>query len=180
MGYIAHSAKYLIDQFAPTVPVADPGAHNGPFDPSLRLARRHGVFMWSDHHPAPSIWLGQDQDVSVQSDHREVSRRRRVRPTENGWIIEDQVRSSETTTVSVNWTFAPEVRVEQVSPRTFKLTCCDAVLWFKVDCSWEKVLLDTSTLVSPSFRVFDVGSSIRLDGVSNGPRPYVTHLERQG
>ena len=160
--------------------LADETAHNGPVVGTIPMADRRGVFLWLDHHPTPTIWQGEDRDVFVQSDHHEVSRRRRIRPTEDGWVVEDVVQSTVLSPVSISWHFAPEVGVEQVNAHTFRLTCYEAVLWLRVDSSWKKVSLDASSLVSPSFRVLTTGSAINLVGESNGPRPYVTVLEKQG
>jgi hypothetical protein len=112
-------------------------------------------------------------------DHHDVSRTRRVRPTEDGWVVEDVVQSPKPVGVSITWSFAPEVNVEQTGDLEFRLTCGEAVLWLRVDSVWNSVKLVYSSQVSPSFRVLTFGSAIKLVGESNGSRPYVTVLERQ-
>jgi hypothetical protein len=135
--------------------------------------------MWLDHHPDPTISHDGDREKVIRCDHHDVSRTRSVRSTKDGWVIEDLVNSLEPAEVSVNWAFAPEVRVEQTDDLTFKLTCSEAVLWLRVDSAWNSVKLVHSSQVSPSFRVLTFGSAIKLVGESNGSRPYVTVLERQ-
>jgi hypothetical protein len=159
--------------------LADQAAHNGPFDPFSRDASRRGVFMWSDHHPRPSLWLGSNADASAQFDHRGISRRRSMGLTEGGWTIEDEVRSARATEIATTWIFAPDVKVEQMDSQTFKLMSGEAVLWFGVDSSWERVRLGPPSMVSPSFRVLDSGPAIFLVGESNRPRPYVTFVGRK-
>jgi hypothetical protein len=159
--------------------LVDETAHNGPVVVTVPLADRHGAFLWLDHHPAPSIRLDENLEVSVQSDHHGVSRHRRMRPAEDGWVIEDDVRAPEPTRVSITWSFAPEVVVERLNAHAFELTCCENKFLFRVDSAWQQVDLDLSSLVSPSFRVLCDGPAIHLLGRSNGPRPFVTVLERQ-
>ena len=151
-------------------------AHNGPVVGGVPLGKRRGVFLWVDHHPNPTVRLGDAHDAVVCSEHRQVVRRRRVLRNPSGWMIEDRVQTPNPSSVAMNWIFAPEVMVDQVDADIFRLRCGEAVLCLRVDRAWEKVSLG-SWPVSPSFRVMTTGCVISLVGESNGSRPFVTVLE---
>jgi hypothetical protein len=159
--------------------LAEASAHNGPTVEGDDLSKRRGIFMWGRHHARPAIGLGNDEDLMVELSDHNVKRGRRIQRTQHGWIVEDKVTTAVPVPFAVKWTFAPGVEVAQEDRRSFRICSDEAVLWLRVDQVWESVILESTTNVSPSFRVLASGPAIILIGESNRPRPFETVLESQ-
>ena len=136
-------------------------AHNGPHTSAARSPRRFGPFLWSEHHPKPSmVCTGKG---TIIAEHNNATARRSIDVSDgNRAVVTDAMRSNHPQSFTVLWQFAPGAVCQQIEPHTFRVTRQQATLDIAVGANWETVNLVTTHsplnanasegTVSPHFR----------------------------
>lgn len=156
-------------------------AHNGPCVPSIPLARRLGPFMWVSQHKPPLIRLKGENSLlgQVSTPDGQIKRFINWIESRSGWVVTDRVIGADAhsgTPFSVNWQFAPETILTQVSERRIRADRRGVSILIEVGHSWKTVDLvvkgDADSIngeqlgsCSPSFRKVQFGPRVVLTGV---------------
>jgi hypothetical protein len=145
--------------------LASRAAHNGPYPNQAEQPHRLGPFLWTAHHPVPTVNPDDRGAVGISTLPGILMRRRIVNlPGGAGWQVEDQCvgkegRSMEFTT---RWQFAPGSWVKQLDTRRFSIRRADVSMVIDVNDNWSVVQLvepvgakDSSLLTSPAADSFE-------------------------
>jgi hypothetical protein len=125
--------------------LASRAAHNGPCPTGEEWPRRLGPFLWSAHHPRPSVTPGQAGSLVGEMDLPTGRLRRSIAPIEgsDGWQVDDTFETSAgAADFSVRWQFAPGCRVKRLDDRRFRLCRGDITLDLAVGAEWSEAILE--------------------------------------
>jgi hypothetical protein len=151
--------------------LASRGAHNGPCPIELDRPRRLGAFLWSEHHPIPTIaeGAGGSLEASLRTPMGTVHRRVRFDADGSAWTIDDSADGG--ADFSVRWQLAPGSIVESAGERAWRVTRRNACVLVAARGPWSEATIGNSP-VSPSFRVVVEAPciSLRAGGAAAGGR----------
>jgi hypothetical protein len=157
--------------------LASRAAHNGPCLDGIDSPKRLGPFLWSEHHPVPS--LGEDfmDTPELKASARVTMGGCQIRRSLTGsndeaeWQVEDLcITARGGASFSVRWQFAPGSWVKKQSEYRFSVHRADVVVEIEVDRLWTAVELiepvgteDKNTTARPATESMEgiVSSSFR-------------------
>lgn len=126
--------------------------HNGPCPIGLDRPRRRGSFLWSEHHPKPSLVDAADGSIEASLATPQGKLRRSVRFLDGArsCLVADQAERG--IDFWVRWQLAPASVVEPAGERAWRITRGDALVTLEAAGPWAETAVGSGP-VSPSFRV---------------------------
>lgn len=146
--------------------LASRDAHNGPCPADVDFPKRLGPFLWSAHHPVPTLATAREggERASLALPDRQLARRLQASPDGLGWEVEDTCVDArgQGAPFTVRWQFAPGSRMRRLGERHFEVHRESVAMTVRAGDAWSRVELiepDGETpvdaldgLVSPAFR----------------------------
>ena len=128
--------------------LASGAAHNGPRPAGEEYPKRRGLFLWGEHHPAPTWKIENNQASAVLTGELRLPQGilqrsiKRLEP-QDGWEVEDKfdAKPGIPNEFTVHWQLPPGAWVKRLQERRFSINRADVSLVMEVGTDWAAVQL---------------------------------------